>query len=157
MQPNIYFIIFQEKYQRNSAQIFFSELGRFRPGPFGRTALPPGLQAQKPGPGPGRWRSRAGLLGPWSGRPPWAVGFWSDGSHCSWPDQNPALSRLPQNPNFISFSSPSLLSRWRRQASGRRRHRRRGPWQRMWRRRRALLGGGARGCSENGLSCYISI
>ena len=74
MQLNTYFIIFQEKHQRNLAQILFSELGRFRPGPFSRIALPPGLQARKLGPGPGKWRSHAGLLGPWGDRLPRAVG-----------------------------------------------------------------------------------
>ena len=99
MQPNTYFLIFQEKHQRNSAQILFSELGRFRPGPFSRTAIPPGLQARKPGLGPGKWRSHAGLLGPWGDRLPRARA-----------EQKPPAGRPPKTPAHFSPFPLSLLS-----------------------------------------------
>ena len=97
--PNTYFIIFQKKHQRNLAQILFSELGRFRPGPFSRTAFPPGLQARKLGPGPGKWRSHAGLLGPWGDRLPRARA-----------EQKPPAARPPKTHAHFSPSPLSLLS-----------------------------------------------
>ena len=57
MQPNLYFIIFPEKeHNKNRPNHQFSGPGRFWPRLANRAASLPGLQAQKPGPGPGMCR-----------------------------------------------------------------------------------------------------
>ena len=105
--PTFNFLIFRKNINKNSAQITHFEPSRFRHGPFGRTASSPGLQTQKPGPGPGKWPPRTGLFGPWG--EPAAARRWmpSNGSQHVRAEQNRRPPARPANPN--SFS-PLLLS-----------------------------------------------
>ena len=110
MQPNTQILIVQKKYQINLAHPSFFGPSLFRPGPFGRTTSSPGLQAQKPGPGPGKWSPLTGPFGPWDGRPLRAAGCDPTAPVPPGPikkkGQRPGT---PKNPSSF-FPSPSLSS-----------------------------------------------
>ena len=108
MQPNTQILIVQKKYQINLAHPSFFGPSLFRPGPFGRTASSPGLQAQKPRPGPGKWPPRTGLFGPWG--EPAAARRWmpSNGSQRVREEQNRRPAGRPPHEPYPYFSPPSL-------------------------------------------------
>ena len=108
--PTLNFLIFRKNIIKNSAHKTHFEPSRFLPDPFGRTAFSPGLQAQKPGPGPGKWPPPPACLARGASRPPRAVGCHPTAR--SAPERIKTAGRppAPANPNSFSPSPLSPLS-----------------------------------------------
>ena len=125
MQPYTYFIIFQEKNsKKNLPQSPFPDLGRFRPGPFGRSASHSWAAGPKPEPGLGNRRPSPHPAGPWRLRRTCTIGSLSDGQCRSHGALKRRVVGAPGNPSALL----SLLSLsphpWRRPYEAEERRRR---------------------------------